>query len=247
MTTESTPRATTDGSTIDAAPRLRRGFLPALAFANLTVWIAFFTPIVLTVQLRVQQLAPEDKTGVLSTVLLVSSILRLITNPLSGRLSDRTTSRWGMRRPWLVGGVIVGFLGLLVMGVASTIPVLIIGSCVSQIGFATCQTEMLSLLSEQVPGNRRGAMGALLGVGQALGIVIGVVVAGSITGSSFLAFVVPGVIGLVGVGVVCGLLHDRVLDPADRLPVTVRDIGSAFWRNPVQFPDFGWASRAVSC
>jgi MFS family permease len=36
-------------------------------------------------------------------------------------------------------------------------------------------------------------------------------------------------------------LRDRVLAPADRLPLTRRDIVNAFWRNPRQFPDFGWA------
>jgi len=156
MTTGSTPGALAEGPPITDVPRLRRGFLPVHAFANLTVWTLFFTAIVFTVQLRLRQLAPEDKAGVLSTVLLVSSILTLITNSPSGRLSDRTTSRWGMRRPWLAGGAVVGFAALLIMAVSPTVPVLVIGSCFGQVGFAICVTVLLSLLPEQMPSARQG-------------------------------------------------------------------------------------------
>jgi hypothetical protein len=46
--------------------------------------------------------------GALALVVGIESLVALIGNPLVGRLSDRTTSRFGMRRPWMVVGVLGG-------------------------------------------------------------------------------------------------------------------------------------------
>ncbi|MER7604662.1 MFS transporter [Nocardioides sp. NPDC127503] len=52
-------------------------------------------------------------TGALGTILGIGGLVSLIACPLAGRLSDRTASRFGRRRPWIVGGAIVAFLSLL--------------------------------------------------------------------------------------------------------------------------------------
>lgn len=46
------------------------------------------------------------------TVMVVYAILDAVDNPILGHLSDRTRSRWGRRRPWLVIGAIVLTAGL---------------------------------------------------------------------------------------------------------------------------------------
>lgn len=42
--------------------------------------------------------------GLAGLVVAVPRLLDLLSNPLVGRLSDRTTSRWGARRPWMMVG-----------------------------------------------------------------------------------------------------------------------------------------------
>lgn len=46
------------------------------------------------------------------TVMAVYAVLDAIDNPVLGHLSDRTRSRWGRRRPWLVVGAVVLAAGL---------------------------------------------------------------------------------------------------------------------------------------
>lgn len=46
------------------------------------------------------------------TVMAVYAVLDAIDNPILGHLSDRTRSRWGRRRPWLVIGAVVLTAGL---------------------------------------------------------------------------------------------------------------------------------------
>jgi MFS family permease len=45
---------------------------------------------------------------------------------LYGKLSDRTSSRLGIRRPWMVIGLVGGSLGILMVALAPTIPVVLV-------------------------------------------------------------------------------------------------------------------------
>lgn len=46
------------------------------------------------------------------TVMAVYAVIDAVDNPVLGHLSDRTRSRWGRRRPWLVVGAVVLAAGL---------------------------------------------------------------------------------------------------------------------------------------
>ncbi|MFI9211515.1 MFS transporter [Streptomyces sp. NPDC053253] len=75
-----------------------------LAFAQLGLMVAVLTPVMVTLALRVAQVVPEaDRGAALGKVLSLGAVLAMIGNPVFGALSDRTTSRFGRRRPWLVG------------------------------------------------------------------------------------------------------------------------------------------------
>jgi len=49
--------------------------------------------------------------GAAATLLLASKLYDMVTDPLLGVLSDRTTTRWGRRRPFLMLGGVIGALG----------------------------------------------------------------------------------------------------------------------------------------
>ena len=53
--------------------------------------------------------------GVVATILLVTKLYDVVTDPLMGIISDRTESRWGRRRPYLFLGGVVGALGLVLL------------------------------------------------------------------------------------------------------------------------------------
>ncbi|MGR3503867.1 MFS transporter [Pseudaestuariivita sp.] len=47
---------------------------------------------------------PVETAGLVATLVLVFDI---VTDPLVGYLSDRTSTRWGRRAPWMVGGAVL--------------------------------------------------------------------------------------------------------------------------------------------
>jgi Na+/melibiose symporter-like transporter len=72
--------------------------------------------------LKINDLVGIDAApGKLSLVASVGAGLSIIANPVFGHLSDRTTSRWGMRRPWMLLGLAVGSVGILIVAVAPSI------------------------------------------------------------------------------------------------------------------------------
>jgi GPH family glycoside/pentoside/hexuronide:cation symporter len=48
--------------------------------------------------------------AVAGTILFITRLYDLVSDPLIGHLSDRTRSRWGRRRPWMFAGAIVSGL-----------------------------------------------------------------------------------------------------------------------------------------
>src|SRR5262245_13335811 len=91
------------------------GFIAIYAAAYAGTWLAVLTPIMVTLALRARELEPTRSEFGLSLVLGVGALFALVVNPLVGWLSDRTTSSWGMRRPWLIGGALGGVLSLWVV------------------------------------------------------------------------------------------------------------------------------------
>ncbi|GAA0459356.1 MFS transporter [Actinoplanes capillaceus] len=221
---------------------MRTGFVAAFTIAHFGLWVSLLAPIIITLQLRVQVLAPGHEAGVLSLVLAVGAILGLLVNPVVGRLSDRTVSRFGMRRPWLVAGALLAFAGALVMALVPTVPGLIGGWALAQIGFNTTLAVLLALLPDHVAAERRGLVSGLLGLGQGLAAVVAAGIAGSVAHASLTAgFLIPAVIGLTcGLGVVF-VLHDRRLSPGERPAWSLAEIARAYTFSPRRHPDFGWA------
>ncbi len=80
------------------------GFLALLGFATLSAYMAILTAAVLTLSLKAAAIDPANATTVLSIVVGVSGLFALVGFPVFGRLSDRTTSRLGRRRPYLLLG-----------------------------------------------------------------------------------------------------------------------------------------------
>ena len=99
---------------------------------------------------HVASFVSAGQTTVFSLILGVGAVAAALTNPLAGMLSDRTTSRWGRRRPWLIAGGVLTVADLLMLSVAPSLLVVAIGWIVLQIATSTLQVALLAILPDQV-------------------------------------------------------------------------------------------------
>ncbi|MFE1774803.1 MFS transporter [Streptomyces sp. NPDC059008] len=209
------------------------------AAAYCGVYIALVTPVTVTLAVKAQQIAPHDKQAVLSLALGTGSVLAILGNPLFGRLSDRTTSRFGMRRPWLVGGLAGGLAGLLVCATTRDVATLVAGWCLTQLGFNAVLAALIAVLPDQIPEHRRGAVSGVLGLCLSVALVVGSFLAQAVSSSVVLMFMVPAGVGALTVLALVAVLRDRRL--TERPPFGVRELARSYWVDPRRHPDFGWA------
>lgn len=221
------------------AGRERRSYVPTLALANYGILLALLTPVLVSLALRVQNLVGSDQaTSSLALVLSVGALFALFANPLAGRLSDRTTSKWGMRRPWIIGGSIFGFLAFVLVATANSVPFLILGWCLAQISFNTVLAAVNATLPDQVVPERRGLPSGIVGMGAPLAILTGSILV-NVFASDAGRFLVPAGVGLVLSLLFALTLKDRKLTEKPGGLRATEFFGS-FVFDPRKHPDFGW-------
>lgn len=223
-----------------ASPRVGAGFVTRYGLAFFGLWMALLTPPVVTLALRVAELAPADKETQLAWLTGIGALVAMVANPIAGHLSDRTSSRWGMRRPWMLGGVLLGLAGLVLMTLGG-LRELMLGWCLAQLGFNATLAAITALLPDQVPEEQRGAVSGVLGICVQLGVVAGVAATQAVGGRGPLLFVAPGLVALVLVLLLCAGLDDRRLAPGSVTTPLGRSLREGFRLDLRAAPDFGWA------
>ena len=146
-----------------AEPRERVGllFMSIYALAYFGLWMALLTPVIVSMALRVTEIDPANKEANLSLILGLGAIVALIANPVAGYFSDRTTSRFGMRRPWMLGGVLLGTLGLYLIATGGFNAILF-GWLLTQLGLNATLAAIVAVLPDQVPVEQRGTVSGVL-------------------------------------------------------------------------------------
>ena len=141
------------------------GFVSLYALSYAGGALVFLAPLLISLALKVNSLVGIDEAPKnLALVTGVGSLLAIVSNPFFGRLSDRTTSRLGMRRPWMLVGLAGGTIGTVTVAVAPSIPVVLLGWCVCQVFFNALLAAQVAVLHDQVPTVQRGVVSGVLGV-----------------------------------------------------------------------------------
>src|SRR6202020_2576485 len=127
------------------ARRVGWGFISLYTLAYMSTSLLFIAPLLVTLAVKVDslvgiKLAPD----LLAVVAGIGALVAMVGNPLFGKMSDRTASRLGMRRPWMVIGLVGGSLGILVVALAPSIPVVLAGWCVAQVFFNALLAAMVA-------------------------------------------------------------------------------------------------------
>jgi MFS family permease len=169
--------------------RVRRRWMTAYALAMIGVAAGWFGPIQILLPEQAARLAGDDgKETLLALVTAWGAAASMVANPLWGALSDRL----GSRRPIFVAGTAVGVAGLLVLSVADTTVLMASGWILVQVGLNGPLAALAALIGDRVPENQRGTVGALFGVAQIVGVILGTAVAVAV-GSESLGYIAVAV------------------------------------------------------
>jgi MFS family permease len=212
-----------------------------LAIAQAGLYIALLTPINVSLTLKLQTLVGNDAVGALATVTSLGAVGAFLANPIFGRISDRTTGRYGRRRPWLVLGSIGLTLSLLLIALAPNVPTVAVGWLLAQVSANAALAAYLASIADRVPTMQRGRVTGLVALMQNVA-GLGAAYAGQFLGRNMLElFMIPAVVGLAAMLVYAIALPDV---PLRRRPASeggLRTVLKTFWASPRRHPDFAWA------
>jgi Na+/melibiose symporter-like transporter len=98
-------------------------------------------------------------------------VLAMLATPVSGGLSDRTVTRWGRRRPWMLTGALLAAGCVYALVSAQTYVTLGLCYLALQLSSNLAHGPGLGLIPDCVPGNQRGAASGAKSMLDMLGVV----------------------------------------------------------------------------
>lgn len=238
----------TIGVTYPARKRVSGLFLFTYTVTNFGLSLATLMPALFTLAYKMQIIVPESKAASLGIVISIGAVVTFIATPVVGVLSDRTTSRFGRRRPWMIIGIVAVAAGATLIAVASSVGVVAIGWCLVTFGLASLQAAIGPVIAEQVPDEQRGKAGALTGVAIQLAGVAGSLVGALLIGNMLLMFLLPAIILAVLSVAYFLVIPDRpaVYDEGTPRPSIGKSLAMLLF-NPLKHRDFSlvWVGKLL--
>ncbi|GAA4185289.1 MFS transporter [Gryllotalpicola kribbensis] len=219
-------------------------WIALFAAAWLGVWMAQLTPIQLLLPAQIEtELRTNywvDNVLWFGVVSGIAGVCAIIAYPLTGALSDRTTSRFGRRRPWVAGGAALFALALLALGAQTTMAGIAICWALALTGFCVLTAALTAMISDQVPVGQRGYVSGWMSAPQAIGIILGLALVtilglGTLGGYELAAAALALLVAPFLLVVPDPRHYARGLPP-----LTPRRIAGELWISPRTHPDFGW-------
>jgi len=211
-----------------------------MPIALVGLFVALLPPVIVSLALKVNEIAADNTAGVLSLALGLGALMALLMNPLAGRLSDRTRGRFGMRRPWIISGIVAGYLSLILLTQAGDVFSLVLAWMLVQLSFNAAIAALLAIMADSVRPKNRGRVAAAVGVAQNGSLVIGVFIV-QLFDATTPQVLVPGAVGCAVVIIFALTFKDRVLTEKPATAFGVKDFFGSFVFDPRKNPDFGWA------
>ncbi|RFU42724.1 MFS transporter [Actinomadura logoneensis] len=207
--------------------------------ANFGVFIPQQAPTTFLMPQQIAEIDPGGKVGAYAWVSVMGAVSGIVLAPLAGALCDRTSGRFGRRRPWMVGGALGCVGALLFSGAQHTVAGVAFGSFLLSVSIMVMGAGLNAVVPDQVPPAQRGVVlgwamvplaGALILGGALIGLVSGFA-AGYLVMAAF-----PLTVLLFGFWV-----RDTPLPVGGREPFSPRVFLRGYRISPKDDPDFVWA------
>ena len=237
---------------IDGARPSRR--LGHLDFALLSIyWVAIgylWTSLggLIIPDMVIQFVGRRHEGAALAVLEGIGSLMAVVWQPVVGAVSDRTRSRWGRRRPFIVIGTVGDVIFLVGLALSGSYWLIVIFYFLLQTASNTAQGPYQGLMPDLVPVAQRGTASGYYGISNVVGLLAGTIGAG---------FILMHAGRLVAILTICGLLLATMLPtvlliPDRAQPITeqftgVRQALKATFSRPLRYPAFLWlmASRLM--
>ena len=181
-----------------------------------------------------------EKGRALGLVVAIGAVVGLVVPPIVGALSDRTSSRFGPRAPYMAAGLAVNLAGLLWLALARDLPTLLLAYALVNLGSGLTAGPYAAVLPDNVPPEQRGSASGWIGLMAMLGNFAGGVLGYFYQplGGPAAAYAIVAAMLVVGLGGTLAALGAPV--PRAVAPFRWRELFAALRIDPRRTPDFFW-------
>jgi MFS family permease len=227
-----------DSDAEPALPKMRAGAVWAMIILTFGTSMSMIVPMAYSLTVRLAQLAPGQEQ-LLGYIIGAGALANVLTMPVLGILSDRTRSRLGRRRPWAIGGAVVGLLGLAFMAVAPSVLLVGLGWAITLVAWQTAGNQVTYVQGDKLPEDQRGRVAALTGFANLGAPVIGIALVSGVSTDNLALFLLPGVVGVVGLVLFTVLVREDSRNLVTTA-VSIGDVVSKYVFDPRQHRDYAW-------
>jgi Na+/melibiose symporter-like transporter len=211
-------------------------------FAYNFQWVALLA---IVVPSQVALVAGEERKELATgMVTAFGALFSLVLTPVAGTISDRSRSRLGRRRPFILAGTIVNVVFLLAlarMGTGTSLALYVLAYLGVQLGSNWAGGPYAALIPDRVPSAQRGSASGWMALMTTLGTLSGALLAGYLARPDHyfsISAVIVVVLMLAAIATALGVREARPLPDPGRPPV--RSLWRDFLPDPRAHRDFYW-------
>lgn len=216
------PPSRCPGSARDGVARLGR-YAPALLLGHLG-WAAPSAAAATLLQALAERIDPANKIVFFGAMSTAGGVCASATMIVTGALSDRTRSRFGRRKPWILGGAVLAACAMALIGVSHSKLWIITLFALYKMGESASVGALFALMPDRLASKQLGSASGVAGLGYLLGQS-----AGTFAAAAFLTTPELGLAVLPWIFVLCAVLVALLVPGRSsldrpRLPVSGREL-----------------------
>ncbi|MGQ9493986.1 MAG: MFS transporter [Anaerolineae bacterium] len=215
-------------------------YLSAYWFALSYLWNSM-GPIILPNLISPPMVDEGIKGSALGLLSATGLVIAIIVQPIAGYISDRSTSRFGRRRPYLLVGTLFDLFFLLGIALSKQYWFLFLSYMLLQVSSNVAHGPYQGLIPDLVPEERRGTASGVKQFAEIVGIIVTSLATAALMaqGQTLLAIVViMTVLTVTMLITIIGVREEPLRDaPNQSLRETVLD---TFKVDPRRYPDYFW-------
>ena len=168
-------------------PRLNYPRTALIGFGFMAVQIAWiiynaYVPLILADNATIKNLAWSGTA--IGIIMVIDNVFGVVFQPLFGRISDRTHTRFGKRTPYLIAGIPICALLFIFIPRIQILGVLMLDIIVFNFIMSTWRSPVVAMMPDFTPSELRGEGNAVINIMGGVGVVLGTL-SGKIIGILF--------------------------------------------------------------
>jgi MFS family permease len=189
---------------------------------------------------KIQILVPDEKVFYLGLTTAIAGVGTTLSIFVWGTISDLTRSRFGRRTPWIIFGGTAGVIGVILVGLSTTIGTLVAAYVGYGLLFNALTAAVVAIFPDRIPREKRGTFSAIYGGAGVIGSGIAGIIAAQFLKDPTPLFFAGAVVLALGTVLFVFIAPDFSSKDEPRAKLDLRGVLASF-KFPARAPDFYWA------